>query len=232
MAYRNGPKITTDGLVLCLDAAISKSYPGSGTSWIDLSTNKKNATLANSPSYSSVNKGFFSFDGTNEKAYTSTIITPSTGDFTACFAYQLTGTGGRGGLFERKLTSPYNGWSLGQGGNGNWSFTVSGTSDFNNRISVTMTYPTTNTWYVDCAVYENGNSVTTYRNGEYTGNTTGASQGNLSSQGTPDPLKIASRDNSSIYLPCKVAYVMIYNKALSSDEVRQNFNATRGRFGV
>ena len=229
MAYRNGPKITTDGLVFCLDAAISKSYPGSGTSWIDLSTNKKNATLANGPSYSLSNKGIFSFDGSNDQADTSSVIAPDTGDFSVCFAYQLNFEG-RGGLFERKGTSPYNGWSLGQGGTSNWGFTVSGTSDFNNRITVTMTYPTMNTWYVDCAVYENGNSVTTYRNGQYHGDTTGTSQGNLSSQGTRDPLAIAHRTND--YLSCKVAYVMIYNKALSSNEVRQNFNATRGRFGV
>jgi hypothetical protein len=35
--YANGPKIVTDGLVLCLDAANSKSYPGTGTAWNDLS---------------------------------------------------------------------------------------------------------------------------------------------------------------------------------------------------
>ena len=232
MSNRYGPRIVTDGLVLCLDAADRNSYPGTGTSWGDLSGNGNNATLANTPSYYFANKGFFGFDGTNEKAYTSTTIAPATGDFTACFAYQLTGTGGRGGLFERKQTNPYNGWSFGQGGSGSWSFNVSGTSNFSNFIKASFTYPTTYTWYVDCGVYENGNTVTIYRNGLYVDSTTGSSQGDLSSQGTIVPLRVASRDDSSIYLPSRVAYVMIYNKALSSDEILQNYNATKGRFGL
>jgi hypothetical protein len=37
MSYANGPRIVTDGLVCCLDAANRKSYPGSGTTWYDLS---------------------------------------------------------------------------------------------------------------------------------------------------------------------------------------------------
>ena len=42
MSYSNGPRIATDGLVLCLDAGNSKSYSGSGTTWNDLSGNGKN----------------------------------------------------------------------------------------------------------------------------------------------------------------------------------------------
>src|SRR6056300_874544 len=40
-----GPKITTDGLLLALDAANSKSYPGTGTTWFDMSGNSRNATM-------------------------------------------------------------------------------------------------------------------------------------------------------------------------------------------
>jgi len=66
MAYRNGPKIITDGLVLCLDAAISKSYPGSGTTWYDLSGNGINGSLINGTSFVNVNKGVLNFDNTND----------------------------------------------------------------------------------------------------------------------------------------------------------------------
>ena len=62
MAYRNGPKIVTDGLVLCLDAAIGKSYPGSGNTWYDLSGNGNNCTLYNSPSFLNDNIGCLDFD--------------------------------------------------------------------------------------------------------------------------------------------------------------------------
>jgi hypothetical protein len=49
-----GPNTVTNGLVLSLDAANVKSYPGSGTTWYDLSGNSKNATGVNTPVYSSV----------------------------------------------------------------------------------------------------------------------------------------------------------------------------------
>ena len=48
MALAHSPKIVTDGLVLCLDAGNPKSYPGSGTTWYDLSGNGNNGTNSNS----------------------------------------------------------------------------------------------------------------------------------------------------------------------------------------
>ena len=66
MAISYNPRTITDGLVLCLDAANSKSYPGSGTTWTDLSGNGNNGTLVNGPTYSSSNGGSLVFDGTND----------------------------------------------------------------------------------------------------------------------------------------------------------------------
>ena len=60
------PKIVTDGLVLCLDAANPKSYPGSGTTWYDLSGNGNHGTLINGPTYNSDNKGSIVFDGIDD----------------------------------------------------------------------------------------------------------------------------------------------------------------------
>jgi hypothetical protein len=56
MALSHSPKIITDGLVLCLDAGNPKSYPGSGTTWTDLSGNGNNGSLENGVGY---NGGFF-----------------------------------------------------------------------------------------------------------------------------------------------------------------------------
>ena len=64
MSYHNGPKIVNDGLVLYLDAANSKSYSGTGTTWTDLSGNLNNATLVNGPTYSSLNGGGIVLDAT------------------------------------------------------------------------------------------------------------------------------------------------------------------------
>ena len=58
----NIKKMVTDGLVLCLDAANTKSYPGSGTTWSDL-IESNNGTLVNGPTYSSADGGSIVFDG-------------------------------------------------------------------------------------------------------------------------------------------------------------------------
>jgi hypothetical protein len=229
MALSHSPKIVTDGLVLCLDAGDGKSYGGSGTTWTDRSGEGNNGTLTNDSTFDSDIGGNIAFDGTDDKAYCGS-VTPNTGDFTIEFLFQLTGSGGRGGVFERKAGSPYNGFSFGQGGQNDWSFAVSGTSDFNNRIQAAWTYPTSNVWYHDVAVYSGGNTVKIYRNGVYVDSDTGSSQGDISTQGTRTDLLIANRDNQSIALPCKVAFVRAYSKALTAAEVLQNYNATKGRF--
>ena len=56
----------TGGPVLCLDAGSRLSYPGSGTTWTDLSGNGNTGTLVNGPTYSSANSGAIVFDGVND----------------------------------------------------------------------------------------------------------------------------------------------------------------------
>ena len=65
MSYSYGKSIVTDGLVFYVDAANSKSYPGTGTDWADLSGDAT-ATLTNGPTYSSNNGGYIDFDGSND----------------------------------------------------------------------------------------------------------------------------------------------------------------------
>ena len=65
MATRYSPAIVTSGLVLCLDAANRKSYPGSGTTWTDLSGNGNNGTLIDSPTFNTDGIGSLSFNGLN-----------------------------------------------------------------------------------------------------------------------------------------------------------------------
>ena len=67
MATDYNPSIVTDGLVLCLDAANTKSYPGSGTTWTDISGKGYDGTLTNGPTFSSDNLGCIVFDGSNDR---------------------------------------------------------------------------------------------------------------------------------------------------------------------
>ena len=69
MGLSHSPNIVTDGLVLCLDAANRRSYPGSGNSWLDLSGNGNNGTFGSgtaAPTFSSGNGGSLVFDGSND----------------------------------------------------------------------------------------------------------------------------------------------------------------------
>ena len=66
MSNNYGPKIVTDGLVLCLDAADQNSYPGSGNTWYDLSGNGNNGTLVNGVGYNSGNLGSLVFGGVDD----------------------------------------------------------------------------------------------------------------------------------------------------------------------
>jgi len=71
MGLGHSPSIVRDGLVLYLDAANSKSYPGSGTTFFNLGSSA-DATLVNGPTYSSNNKGYFTLDGVNDFINTNT----------------------------------------------------------------------------------------------------------------------------------------------------------------
>lgn len=78
MATEGGPSIITDGLVLYIDAANTKSYPGSGTVWSDLSGNDNNGTLVNGPTFDSGNNGSIVFDGADDYADFNGFQTPLT----------------------------------------------------------------------------------------------------------------------------------------------------------
>ena len=233
MGLAYGGAIVRDGLVLALDAADRNSYPGTGTTWYDLSGNNEDFTLNNTPTYSSTNNGIFTFDGVDDYAEANTAkVIPDTGPFSVVFAFALTGTGGRGGVFERKTSSPYNGFSLGQGGGDNWGGTVSSTATSSNGLFVYFTYPTTNVFYIDTVTFNGSNTLKGYRNGALVDTDTDGNQGNLSTQGTRQNLNIARRDTVSTELPCKVGCVQVYTTELSATEVLQNYNALKGRFGL
>lgn len=66
MGINYNPKIVTDGLVLCYDAANDRSYPNTGTTWTDLA-GSNDGTLTNGPTFDTTNGGSIVFDGTNDR---------------------------------------------------------------------------------------------------------------------------------------------------------------------
>ena len=105
MSWHNGAKIVTNGLVLYLDAANPKSYPGSGNNWYDLTPNNNSGVLTNGPLYNSDMNGVIVFDGVNDKVQTT--YAPQFGDFTVCIWFKDTGSSSWGRLVDKSYTDGF-----------------------------------------------------------------------------------------------------------------------------
>ena len=220
MALGHGPTIVRDGLVLHLDAANPKSYPGTGTDWFDLSGNGNHGTLVNDPTYSSDNNGTFVFDGANDYAEVP-------GDYhlfselTIDFWFKSTNTTptgrpwGKGGDFEARFDGGAPGGSL-VTDIGVTNYLISGTGVWGNTTwyNVTAVLLTSSTeLYVQSELDATGNRSSITAN-------TGPLHIGKSSSGFGSPF------------PGNISSFKIYNRALTAAEVARNFNAMRGRYGL
>jgi hypothetical protein len=218
-----GPNIVVDGLVLSLDAANTKSYPGTGTVWSDLSRNGNNGTLTNGPTYNSSNLGNIVFDGSNDFVSVVGSITVTTATF-LIWIYRNGPQNNYSGLFYSRGTS-VSGIGFYSTTN-NLSYTwnnAPNTYNFNSGLLVP------NLQWSMCAV-----SVSASNAVLYVGSSNGllSSTNNIShSSSIINFLRIAS---DAFWSPFKgsVSNAMFYNRALSPTEILQNFNATKGRFGL
>ena len=225
MAYRNGPKIVTDGLVLCLDAAIGKSYPGSGTSWTDLSGNGNNGTLVNGPTFSSANGGSIVLDGVNDYIST-TSISISTFTYEGWLYNNLTGGSTNYGYFFSG--SDGRGLAVSEGGNAGIGLVAGSLYYYNGAapISLGINIPS-NTWTNICCIGNStNNTVQIYKNSIY-----GTSTSVTNSQSVITAFGIYKYGNSH-YWDGGFSIKRLYNRALSADEILQNYKATKGRFGL
>jgi len=220
MGVAYNPSIVTNGLVLCLDAANTKSYPGSGTTWTDLLGTGNNGTLTNGPTYSSANGGSIVFDGTNDYVSASnTSLVHRTSNWAYSCWVNFNGTPSLGTIFE----------------NGSWTscllirFETNGISIYSMGSywgKFTLT-PTLNTWY-KLDFIRNGNSIDFYLNGTYSQSLSFTADIQPSSN-----LFIGmSQHAAGQCFNGRIAQTQIYNRALTSTEIQQNFNALRGRFGI
>ncbi len=226
MSYGYGKSIVTDGLVFYVDAANSNSYPGSGTDWANLS-GSATATLTNAPTYSSNNGGDFSFDGTNDHVATTYDATGKI-NLTFCLWLNIDNfniTNG-GTIFDQSTGS------TGFGIRTISSDTIQLFARNSNASSVNLfssyTGLSTGTWYYACIKFET-NSITTYLDGAV--NATHSATLDTISVDSSNDMEIGGRnDTTDGHLDGSIALVQIYEKALSNDEVLQNYNALKNRF--
>ena len=223
-----GPEIVEDGLVLALDAGNAKSYPGSGTTWTDLSGNGNNGTLINGVGYSGDNLGSLSFDGTNDHITLTT--NPSlTNQITIEVWVKLEPTinnltgwiCGRESSYRILYTSTGFAWVCATDNNG-WY--TSGTA-----ISASSLTPHTKTYQV--VVTYDGSNNKIYVNGtlRITGS---AISGNIRNVNPYYIMRDGSSDVNIDHGQGIIYSHRIYNRALTASEIQQNFNALRGRFGI
>lgn len=213
MGIAYNPRIVTDGLVLCLDAANPKSYPGSGTTWTDLMKNT-NGTLVGGATFSSVNGGVIALNGTN--AYIDVPINLSSSDCTIVGAARYVVVGGR------TFSAKNNNWLM-----GHWS---SSTVKHYAEGWITDTdggEQSDTKWRIYTATASHStDSRSFYVNGKLD---TGPS--NAGAAG-PNGFAIGSYAGTGEFSNSHISFLLVYNKILSNLEIEQNFNALRGRFDI
>lgn len=215
----NDTSVLTNGLILYLDAGIANSYPGSGTTWTDLSGNGWNGDLINGPTYSSTNGGSIVFDGTNDRVSTS--FKPS--GYRSYFVwvryniinglpagYSLTGT---------QEVNAYNYVGISNGGYFYYYFGTNGEQ-------INSTVLSTNIWYCQGLTLSNDGNARAYLNGSLVSTLS-------SGVGTTATAEFSvGCINQNHFVNGNIGLVLQYNRTLSATEVLQIFNTTRPRFGV
>ena len=230
MAGTIAPNIVTDGLVLYLDAANTKSYPGSGTVWTDIAAGN-NGTLTNGPTFNSANGGSIVFDGVDDYVDCgNNAITKPTGNMTINYWFKgvsstlnfATGVGAGGFSGQR-------GYILGPNTGTQLAFFIAS----NSTNVVSATYNVTinpSTWYYLSGVFSASNYLKIFLNGFEVASTTASVP---ASQFTENglSLKIGARGDA-YYFTGNISQFSMYHRALSSTEILQNYNSTKTRFGL
>ena len=224
------PRIVTDGITLYLDAGNIKSYSGSGTTWTDISSKGNNGTLTNGPTFSSGNGGAIVFDGTNDYVSETSGLSDSflQGDWSISFwaNFDTVNTGGSGNdrpLLHHGSSATRKGLHL-TNRNGKMKFGLYA-DDMDSIQTLTA-----DTWY---------NFVFTLNNTSYLKQI--YINGLLDISGTGGGAYTGTGSNARIggkvlgfgkYFDGNMSIVAAYNRVLTALEVKQNYNAIKGRFGL
>ena len=250
MGIAYNPRTITDGLVLCLDAANSKSYPGSGTTWTDLSGRGNNFTLVNPSyySYSSSNGGSIAFTRT-------TSPTPEDGGYATLNTVGILTAGNYlhnnhttevwfksndrnptnyNGTETVSVIATYTGFhNMWYYDSTSYRYTIWGkTAGVNNNYELSFSDTSSGVWTQLVAV-RNGTTLTLYKNGvsQTSGTITAGTEGTPSN----NIIRIATANYGGDYSwhsNLNFSSLKMYTRALTASEVSQNFNALRGRYGI
>lgn len=227
MSLGHGASIVRDGLVLHLDAANVKSYPGSGTAWYDLSGLGNNGTLVNGPTFDVANKGSFVFDGANDFVSMGSAVNSNYFGVQFWIKYANFVSGNQGYAPISNASGTSNGFMIYQSTVSPWNRLQAFVCTPSITAIVSNTLLSTNTWYNMCVTY-NGSFIYIYINGLLDNSV--AKTGTVTPNPSSTVLGKVLYNNS--FFNGAMSNVMFYNRALSAAEIQQNFNALRGRYGI
>jgi hypothetical protein len=224
MGIKSGPRIVKDGLVIDLDPAALRSYSGSGNTWYDLTSNSYNQTLTGM-GYTTDNNGLMNSSGSSYATGAINSVVNIDGPLSMSFWIKFTNLTGIQSLgITNGTTSPSAAMQIGlrTGGLGTiWKY--------GGATLIPFTNPTVNTWY-HYSVTLASSTMYFYINGAYnnsavvtpqSGGAVSLNFGDYKSDGTGNE-KILGYLGS----------YQLYNRALTAQEILQNYNATKRRYGL
>jgi len=229
--YNTTENIVTDNLILYVDPGKASSYPGTGTSVYDLSSTGNIGTLTNGPTFSSTSGGILVFDGTNDylRMPYKSVYNRTNGSF-AIEAYLFF----KRAITDERMIMEYDNW----GAAGVYQLTFATTNMF--RINFTQAWAAStqldytipvlplNKWMHVVGQFDNNtNTSRLYLDGVLTAQRTDVTQEIGSSV---NDLFICCRNGTGLFLSANLGYIKLYDKALTTTEVLQNYNATKNRF--
>ena len=216
------------GALLYVDAGNSSSYPGTGTTWTGLSTNASNATLVGSPPWTSAGTAsYFTFNGlgSNYASTTASKFNVAYTGKTVFVAARMTAVlaGAFRGLFGTNAgTRNFNTYIYSpSSGVYQMHYSAGGAGGFSSNLSIT-----TNQWFIAAVTQTTGGLVSYYLNGQPAGTNTGIGFIQYAANGGEF---VALTDN---YWYGDIGVCAVYGQALTADQIQQNFNALRGRYGI
>lgn len=239
MALHHNPRLVTNGLVFLIDAGDNNSYPGSGTTWSDLSGNDLDVALGNSPTFQTNGIGNVTFNGSNQFGdgpaitgigtewtvgvwFYPTSVTNYENVLDCNYAYNAT-TGNIGPRLEMNSSGRVDWIWSGDTGNNSAFY-------YNNILSSGLA---SSTWHYAALSRTSANTVVSFLDGNIS--TT------VSSTGTPTAAFVNEFANLNLgrgfanggserYFTGGIAHVHIYNRALTQEELTENYEAQRQRF--
>lgn len=224
--------INRDGLVLHLVAGNSRSYPGTGTTWYDLSGNNNHGTLTNGPTYSGFGGGSISFDGVDDVISLGMPASLQVGEsYTLCAWVRPTANGSYPGLITTTINATFGGASY-------MLYFYANTRQLSMAAigitAVSSLVVPLNTWSFVAGIRTPSGTIFYVNQSTQNGGSIASPQ-YYPSNNPPSRVGIGSysvNPPSSNPFPGQMDDCRIYNRSLSALEIRQIFNSTRRRFGV